>query len=106
MNIEDYKPKLLLLSKALHSFDPKLADFDPTILNKMFQIVYDSGVLQITHLEKELQDELKLELFKTLTKHSGTLAFLVIQILAANNIMEKTILLKKIFMKKENVVLL
>jgi hypothetical protein len=89
MNINNYKTELNILDKHLEAFDGNIADNNYQELKEMFQRVYQSGLLQITHLEKGLQDKLKLELFITLTKHSGTLAFLVIQILAANNIMAK-----------------
>ena len=81
MNIEQYKNQLLPLCDSLKDFDPNLADSDYKTLDTMFDIVYKSGVLDITHFDKTLQDTLKLELFTTLTKYSGTLAFLVIQIL-------------------------
>lgn len=95
MNIEEYKIQLNQVSKQLNNFDPNQADSDPRILDQMFQIVYNSTILNITHLDKTTQDQYKLELFTILTKHSGTLAFLVIQILAAHNIMNKNSYPKK-----------
>jgi hypothetical protein len=95
MAIEQYKTKLTQLSKQLDSYDPNKADIDPKVLDQMFQIVYESDILDITYLEKKVQDEYKLELFTMLTKHSGTLAFLIIQILAAHNIMNKNSYAKK-----------
>jgi len=89
MNIEKYKLKLEQLSNSLKEFDSNKADSNYQVLNEMFEVVKSSGILDITHLEKSLQDQFKLELFITLTKHSGTLAFLVIQNLAAHNIMAK-----------------
>lgn len=89
MNIEQYKHNLLILSKDLEDFNSHGADTDYESLTTLFNIVYHSGVLHITHLEKSFQDQLKLELFITLTKYSGALAFLVIQNLAAHNIMSK-----------------
>jgi hypothetical protein len=101
MNINNYKTELNILDKHLEAFDGNIADNNYQELKEMFQRVYQSGLLQITHLEKELQDKLKLELFITLTKHSGTLAFLVIQILAANNIMVKNNFLRHTFYKEK-----
>lgn len=101
MNTEEYKTKLLHLSKELYSFNSNLADIDPKLLKKMFKIVYKSGVLDIVSLEKELQDIYKIELFTTLTKYSGALAFLVIQTLAANNIMRKNDFSKQEFYLKQ-----
>ena len=89
MNIQEYKKKLSSVETMLEKFDLVLADSDYQVLNDMFTAVYNSGVLNIVHLEKILQDECKLELFKSLTSFNGSLSFLVIQILAANNIMEK-----------------
>jgi hypothetical protein len=89
MNLENYQTELNILDKSLETFDGNIADNNYQELKAMFHRVYQSGLLQITHLEKKLQDQLKLELFITLTRHSGTLAFLVIQILASNNIMAK-----------------
>lgn len=89
MNIQQYKQNLGQLSNALKKFDSNKADNDVTTLNEMFKIVYKSGILDITHFEKKEQDFYKLELFTTLTEYSGSLAFLVIQNLAAHNIMAK-----------------
>jgi len=89
MNIKQYKQNLQELSNSLKEFDSNKADTNPTTLNEMFTIVYKSGILDITHLEKKEQDLFKLELFITLTKYSGTLAFMIIQNLAAHNIMGK-----------------
>ncbi len=95
MNITNYKQKLQDLDMKLQSFNSNNADSDYNVLNQLFSVVYRSGVLDITHLEKKEQDSYKLELFTTLTKHSGTLAFLVIQILAAHTIMTKNDFPKK-----------
>jgi hypothetical protein len=89
VNKTDYLKQLELLSSKLEPFNPNLCDMDYKVLQEQFDVVYDSGILQITHLPKDIQDEYKLLLFTTLTKYSGALAFLVIQILAANNIMSK-----------------
>ncbi|MEA3354780.1 MAG: hypothetical protein U9Q33_13290 [Campylobacterota bacterium] len=89
MRLEKYKDKLNKLYKKLQRFDPNKADNNYKELNKFFNTVYKSGVLDITHLPKELQDSFKLELFTTLSKVSGSTAFLAIQILAANNIISK-----------------
>jgi hypothetical protein len=89
VNKHNYTQKLELLSSKLKSLDPNLCDINYKVLKEQFDIVYNSGILQITHLPKDIQDEYKLLLFTILTKYSGALAFLVIQILAANNIMQK-----------------
>ena len=97
MNIKQYKQDLTTLSNSLQEFNSNKADSDVTTLNEMFKVVYKSGVLDITHLEKKEQDLYKLELFITLTKYSGTLAFMIIQNLAAHNIMAKNNYAKKEF---------
>lgn len=97
MDIEQYKSKLKQLSNSLKEFDSNKADSNVETLKAMFEVVYKSGILDITHLEKKEQDLYKLELFITLTKYSGTLAFMVIQNLAAHNIMAKNSYLKKEF---------
>jgi hypothetical protein len=89
MNKTTYQNQLLTLSTEIQKLNSTLADSDHKILDNMFDMVYQSDVLNITHLSKDQQDLFKLELFTTLTQYSGTLAFLVIQILAAHNIMAK-----------------
>lgn len=89
MNLKQYKQQLIDLLIDLKKFDANKADSDPEELKKLFDVVYESGVLNITHLEKNLQDEFKLELFTFLSSISGTVSFLTIQILAAYNIMAK-----------------
>jgi hypothetical protein len=89
MNKQEYNNQINTLSQALEPFDSNQADSNYLVLDELFSIVYKSGVLDITHLPKIEQDQYKFELFTMLTQHSGTLAFLVIQILAAHNIMSK-----------------
>lgn len=89
MDIQQYKNDLDILDIYLEKFDGNIADTNNQELNTMFTQVYQSGLLQITHLAKETQNIFKLELFIHLSKHSGTLAFLIIQILAAHSIMRK-----------------
>ncbi len=89
MNLKQYKQQLIDLLIDLKKFDANKVDEDFQELEKLFNVVYKSGVLNITHLEKTIQDEFKLELFTFLSSISGTLSFLTIQILAAYNIMSK-----------------
>lgn len=89
MDIQQYKNDLDILDIYLEKFDGNIADTNNQELNAMFTQVHQSGLLQITHLAKETQNIFKLELFIHLSKHSGTLAFLIIQILAAHSIMRK-----------------
>lgn len=101
-DISDYKDKLKLLTSNLKQYDPNKADIDYIELKKMFDEVYKSGVLDIQNLPKEKTDIYKLELFTALTQISGSLGFLVIQILAANSIMTKNDYRKKdIYIQKK-----
>ena len=97
MNLTEYNDKLNVLIKELKQYRHLNADEDYKVLKKLFDTVYTSNILDIITLSKDIQDEYKLVLFKHLTKVSGTLAFLVIQILAANNIMGKNRYKKKDF---------
>lgn len=97
MDIKQYKKNLEKLKLDLEKFDGNFADSDYKQLEKLFLVVYNSEVLDITQYEKTLQDSLKLELFTTLSQVSGTLSFLIIQILAAHNIMSKHNFAKKEF---------
>ncbi len=89
MNLKQYKQQLIDLLIDFKKLDVNKADNDSQELQNFFDIVYKSGVLNITHLEKSIQDEYKLELFTLLSSISGSLSFLTIQILAAYNIMAK-----------------
>lgn len=101
MDKVNYLRELEILSHQLEPFDPNLCDIDYKTLKEQFDIVYNSDVLKITHLPKDIQDEYKLLLFSTISKYSGALAFLVIQILAANNIMQKHNYAKKDYYRKK-----
>ncbi len=100
MNLKEYDKKLELLIDKLKEFETVSADKDYEVLKILFDKVYLSGVLDITTLAKDLQDKYKLILFTALSQISGTLAFLVIQILAANNIMAKNQYKKREFYLK------
>ena len=94
---EQYKNKLKDLTQELSSYNANSADTDYKQLERLFDIVYASGVLKLYDVEKEHLDTYKLELFTYLSQISGVLSFLVIQILAANNIMAKNDYAKKEF---------
>ncbi len=88
-NLKEYKEKLEHLTSKLLKYDLNDADSDHKQLKILFDSVYNSGVLKLYEIEKQQQDIYKLELFTHLSQISGTLSFLAIQILAANNIMAK-----------------
>ncbi|MEA2027475.1 MAG: hypothetical protein U9N49_00670 [Campylobacterota bacterium] len=89
LTIDDYREKLDRLKEELVLFDLNRADEEYAVLSSAFNTLYHSGILEITHLEKVEQGRYKLELFTMLSEVSGALSFLVIQILAAYNIMNK-----------------
>jgi len=62
-------------------------DSDTEYLKEAFDILYEREVFTLYRVDKSLHNEYKFILFSRLTKISGTLAFLAIQILAANAIM-------------------
>jgi|GEM_PF-1086603 len=89
ITLEDYKEKLERLKEELILFDLNRVDEEYPLLNSAFHKLYQSGVLDITHLEKAEQDKYKLALFTMLSEVSGALSFLTVQTLAAYNIMNK-----------------
>jgi hypothetical protein len=98
---ETYKKHIKDIVEKLKVLDTYKADRDYKELKKMFDIVCDSELFNITTFPKEIQNEYKLVLFKNFSLVSGTLSFMAIQILAAHNIMEKNNYIKKEFYKKK-----
>jgi hypothetical protein len=62
-------------------------DNDTKLLKKAFDILYRKDIFTLYNIDSKEHNDYKFILFSTLTKHSGSLAFLSIQILAANAIM-------------------
>jgi hypothetical protein len=62
-------------------------DSDTELLKQAFDILYKKDIFNLYNIDIKLHNKYKFILFSTLTKHSGSLAFLAIQILAANVIM-------------------
>lgn len=87
--MNDYNKKLKNAIKEIEKLDSDKLDYKVNTLKKAFDITYENELLALYDYEKEQQDELKLKLFSSLTQYSGSLSFLVIQILAANSIMNK-----------------
>ena len=67
---------------ALHKLDSQTKE-----LKKAFDISYDKNIFKLHDMQTDEQIEAKFKLFTELTKYSGSLVFLGIQILAANNFM-------------------
>ena len=87
-----YKRYIKLLNKTtkeLSQFELEKLDSNTKLLKKAFDIAYNNGVFKLYEYPIELQDRLRFELFSRITRYSGNLSFLAIQILAANTIMNK-----------------
>jgi len=87
MNLEQYKDKIEHAITELKRLDLYLLDSDTKLLNEAFDILYQREIFTLYRVDKSLHNEYKFMLFSMLTKHSGSLAFLAIQILASNAIM-------------------
>ena len=100
-----YKRYIKLLNKTtkeLSQFELEKLDSNTKLLKKAFDIAYNNGVFKLYEYPIELQDRLRFELFSKITRYSGNLSFLAIQILAANTIMNKNNFLKKeLFFQKK-----
>lgn len=84
-----YIKNLNKVSKELKKQPLEKVDEEVKHLKKCFDIAYDNNCFKLYNYDKEGQDKLKLKMFSKLTKHSASLTFLAIQILAANAIMSK-----------------
>lgn len=75
--------------EALEKLPLHKIDENRFLLKIAFNIAYENKLFELYSYEKNIQDELKFKLFSKITKYSGSLTFLAIQILAANAIMAK-----------------
>ena len=87
LNATTYRRALGQTMKMLLDLPSERLDDDTALLEEAFSIAYDNGVFAIYAYDVSLQESLKFELFATLPAVSGSLAFLAVQILAANKIM-------------------
>ena len=87
MTISDYENKILLTIEELKKLPLHTLDQQSKMLKKAFDIAYENDVFSIVDVDAAAQAEARYILFRSLTRYSGTLVFLGIQILAANNIM-------------------
>lgn len=87
MTLLDYENKILLTINELKELPLYTLDQQSQMLKKAFDIAYENEIFRIVNLEPFEQGEARYKLFTHLTKYSGSLVFLGIQILAANNIM-------------------
>ncbi len=93
--IKKYLKKLKKTTKQIERISLNKLDTDTKKLKKAFNIAYDNGIFDLYNYDLSIQEKLKFILFSKLTKYSGSLSFLGIQILAANKIMEKNNFTKK-----------
>jgi len=63
-------------------------DVEPNLLDEAFGNLYKAGLFNLHEYDTAIRETLKFELFCALPALSGSLAFLAVQILAANRIME------------------
>lgn len=75
--------------KKLEKMPLHKVDSNSFLLKDAFEIAYENKLFSLYEYDKETQDKLKFKLFSKITRHSGALTFLAIQILAANSIMSK-----------------
>jgi len=87
-DLTTYKKTLKKVVKKLKHFNLDELDCNYKKLKNAFDIAYEFKIFDLSDIEKEKLDLYKYELFKHLTKISGGLSFLAIQILAANAIMK------------------
>ena len=85
--LEHYNGQLETTAKQLDALPLHRLDTDSGMLKEAFEMAYGAGVYAFHRYPPELHETMKFKLFSTLAPRSGSLAFLTIQILAANKIM-------------------
>lgn len=92
---EYYQELLKDTCKEIQKLPIHKLDKEVSLLKKTFDIAYKNDIFALYKYDTKTQENLKFDLFSKLTKYSGSLSFLAIQILAANSIMKKNDFLKK-----------
>ena len=87
MRKETYKEQIEHAINKIKKLPLHKLDSDRGLLKQAFDILYERGVFSLYKVDIKEHNAYKFILFSTLTKVSGSLAFLGIQILAANAIM-------------------
>ena len=87
MTLVDYENRILLTIDALQKLPLHTLDQQNQMLKKAFDIGYEHEIFKIVDVDGFQQGDARFLLFSSLTRYSGSLVFLAIQILAANNIM-------------------
>lgn len=84
-----YRRRLECTEIALRTLPLHRLDRDCDQLARAFSIAYDEGIFALHDYDASIQETLKFVLFSRLPALSGSLAFLAVQILAANRIMQE-----------------
>lgn len=87
MNQKQYKQKLESAIDELKKIELHRLDSDTELLQEAFEILYNHDIFTLYKVDTSEHNAYKFILFSTLTKYSGSLAFLAIQTLAAHAIM-------------------
>ena len=87
MNYETYKKQINSAIEELKMLELYRLDSDHELLKEAFDILYKKEIFTLYNVDKSLHNKYKFILFSMLTKYSGSLAFLSIQILASHAIM-------------------
>lgn len=87
MTLQHYTQNLKNALKEIEKLSLHRLDSERAVLKQGFDILYEKGIFTLYNVEMKEHNAYKFVLFSTLTKYSGSLAFLAIQILAANAIM-------------------
>jgi len=84
-----YNKKIKITLAKIKNLNLNAMDEDKNILKKAFDIAFDNDIFALYKYSAPLQEKYKAILLSEFAKISGSLAFLAIQILAANAIMNK-----------------
>ncbi|MGC9351129.1 MAG: hypothetical protein ACP5D3_04005 [Sulfurovum sp.] len=87
MRLLDYENRLTHTIDELRRLPLHTLDDERSMLKEAFEIAYRHDIFRVVDLPPQEQGEARFRLFSSLARYSGSLVFLGIQILAANNIM-------------------
>ena len=88
-SLKEYTSNLNNAINSIENLPLDKIDENIFLLKEAFDIAYENELFSLYNFNTKEQDLLKLELFSNITKYSGSLTFLGIQILAANSIINK-----------------
>lgn len=87
MTFLDYEHRLLDTIEVLQNLPLYRLDAESSMLKEAFETAYRNEIFKVVNVPDFQQADARFALFTSLTRYSGSLVFLGIQILAANNIM-------------------